>query len=102
MAKKAKYKNIKIVSFGTNKKSDIYPLSIKKNNKIKVLSVKLGKKIVKVEVEMPNSVTAGRSDSRIEALTEIKRSPLHPKVEEEKSEFERARSLSKTWSMPQD
>ena len=54
LAKKAKYKNIKIVSFGTNKKSDIYPLSIKKNNKIKVLSVKLGKKIVKVEFKNLN------------------------------------------------
>jgi hypothetical protein len=51
---------------------------------------------------MPSSVAAVRSDNRKEELTEIKKSPLHPKVDEEISEFERARSLSKTWSMPQD
>ena len=51
---------------------------------------------------MPNSVAAGRNNAHTEELTEIKRSPLHPKVDKEISEFERARSLSKTWSMPQD
>jgi hypothetical protein len=51
---------------------------------------------------MPSSVAAVRRDNRKEELTEIKKSPLHPKVDEEISEFERARSLSKTWSMPQD
>ena len=51
---------------------------------------------------MPSSVAAVRSNNHREELTEIKKSPLHPKVDEGISEFERARTLSKTWSMSQD
>tara|TARA_B100000579_G_scaffold292526_1_gene243003 strand:- start:113 stop:268 length:156 start_codon:yes stop_codon:yes gene_type:complete len=51
---------------------------------------------------MPSAVAAVKRDRLEEELTEIKKSPVHPKVDEEISEFERARSLSKTWSMPQD
>jgi hypothetical protein len=51
---------------------------------------------------MPNSAIKLRSDLQKQELTEIKKTPLYPKVDESVSEFERARSLSKTWSMSQD
>ncbi len=54
LAKKAKYKNLRIVSFGINKKSDIYPLSIKKSKKVDILSVKIRKKIIRVEFKNLN------------------------------------------------
>jgi hypothetical protein len=51
---------------------------------------------------MPNSAIKLRSDLQKPELTETKKTPLYPKVDESISEFERARSLSKTWSMSQD
>ena len=54
LAKKAKLKNLKIISFGINKNSDIYPLSIKKKKNNKILSVKLGNKIIKIKFKNLN------------------------------------------------
>ncbi len=51
---------------------------------------------------MPNSAIKMRSDLQKQELTQTKKTPLYPKVDESISEFERARSLSKTWSMSQD
>ena len=47
-------KNLKIISFGINKNSDIYPLSIKKKKNNKILSVKLGNKIIKIKFKNLN------------------------------------------------
>ena len=51
---------------------------------------------------MPNVAVNLITDSRIEEEPEKKNSPTYPRVDDSISEFERARTCSKTWSMPQD
>ncbi len=46
LKKKSKVKNLKIISFGMNKKSDIHPIKISKNNKLTKLKIKIGNKII--------------------------------------------------------
>ena len=54
LKKKAKLRNLKIISFGISNKSNIYPISIKKDKGITVLKVKLNTKILKFETKNIN------------------------------------------------
>ena len=54
LKKKAKLRNLKIISFGISNKSNIYPISIKKHKGITVLKVKLNTKILKFEAKNIN------------------------------------------------
>ena len=54
LKKKAKLRNLKIISFGISNKSNIYPISIKKHKGITVLKVKLNTKILKFKTKNIN------------------------------------------------
>ena len=50
LSKKAKLKKLKIVSFGKNKKSDIYPIKILYKNNIKYLTLKIKDEVLNLKV----------------------------------------------------
>tara|TARA_B100001115_G_scaffold138210_1_gene105696 strand:- start:877 stop:3654 length:2778 start_codon:yes stop_codon:yes gene_type:complete len=54
LKKKAKLRNLKIISFGMSNKSNIYPISIKKKKGITELKIKLYRKIQKFETKNIN------------------------------------------------
>ena len=45
--KRAKFKNLRVISFGISKKSDVYPISFKRNKKEKKLTLKICDQILK-------------------------------------------------------
>ena len=57
-AKRAKIKNIKIVSFGMNKKSDIFPIKIFKKGEKILLKVKIKKKVLSINMNNMNILNA--------------------------------------------
>lgn len=57
---------------------------------------------LKVCLNMPSTAMKLHGDLERQEVSETKKTPAYPKVDESISEFERARSLSKTWSMSQD
>ena len=52
--KKAKLKNLKVVSFGKNKSSDVYPVSIIKSGKKTIVNVKIINELLKFEISNVN------------------------------------------------
>ncbi len=54
LKKKAELKNLKIITFGKSKKSDVYPISIKKNKIKKILTFKVKNQILKLEIQNIN------------------------------------------------
>jgi murE/murF fusion protein len=52
--KRAKLKNLRVVSFGISKKSDVYPVSFKRNKKEKKLTLKICDQILKIKVKNLN------------------------------------------------
>ena len=52
--KKAKKRKLNIISFGLSKKSDVYPILIKKNKKNSNLRIKVKSQILKLEVKSIN------------------------------------------------
>lgn len=58
--------------------------------------------LLKDGLDMPSTAIKLHGDLERQDVSETKKTPAYPKVDESISEFERARSLSKTWSMSQD
>ena len=54
LKKKAKLKNLRVLSFGISKKSDVYPISFKQNNKEKKLTLKVCDQIIKIRIKNLN------------------------------------------------
>ena len=54
LKKKAKSRNLKIISFGISNKSNIYPISIKKKRRITEFKIKLNRKILNFETKNIN------------------------------------------------
>ncbi len=52
--KKAKLKNLKVISFGKNKSSDVYPASIIKSGKKTIVNVKIINELLKFEISNVN------------------------------------------------
>ena len=52
--KKAKLKNLKVISFGKNKSSDVYPVSIIKSGKKTIVNVKIINELLKFEISNVN------------------------------------------------
>ena len=52
--KRAKFKNLRVISFGISKKSDIYPISFKRNKKENKLTLKICDQILKIKVKNLN------------------------------------------------
>ena len=52
--KRAKFKNLRVISFGTSKKSDVYPISFKRNKKEKKVTFKIFDQILKIKVKNLN------------------------------------------------
>ena len=52
--KRAKFKNLRVISFGTSKKSDVYPISFKRNKKEKKFTFKIFDQILKIKVKNLN------------------------------------------------
>ena len=68
LSKKSKLKKLDIVSFGFNKKSDVYPIFISQKNKFKILSIKVKDEIVKLEVKNINIYNVLSSLALLKAL----------------------------------
>ena len=51
LEKKAKLKNLKILSFGRNKKSDIHLISVTKRKNEKILRIRIGEQILNIELK---------------------------------------------------
>ena len=66
--KKTKKKNLKILTFGFNKKSNIYPVNIKKNDKKTKLRVKTSKYILDFEIKNINIYNVLSSIALMEEL----------------------------------
>ena len=66
--KKSKKKNLKILTFGFNKKSNIYPVNIKKNDKKTKLRVKTSKYILDFEIKNINIYNVLSSIALMEEL----------------------------------
>ena len=54
LKKRQNLKNLKIITFGKSKKSDVYPISIKKNKIKKILTFKVKNQILKLEIQNIN------------------------------------------------
>ncbi len=54
LKKRAKLKNLRVLSFGISKKSDVYPISFKQNNKEKKLTLKVCDQIIKIKIKNLN------------------------------------------------
>ena len=52
--KRAKFKNLRVISFGISKKSDVYPISFKRNKKEKKLTFKIFDQILKIKLKNLN------------------------------------------------
>ena len=52
--KRAKFKNLRVISFGISKKSDIYPISFKRNKNENKLTLKICDQILKIKVKNLN------------------------------------------------
>jgi len=52
--KRAKLKNLRVISFGISKKSDVYPISFKRNKKDKKLTFKICDQILKIKAKNLN------------------------------------------------
>ncbi len=51
LKQKAESKNVKVVSFGMTKKSDVHPINITKNNKANLIKINLKGKIIKIKTK---------------------------------------------------
>ena len=54
LKKRAKLNNLRVLSFGISKKSDVYPISFKQNNKEKKITLKVCDQIIKIKIKNLN------------------------------------------------
>ena len=52
--KRARFKNLRVISFGISRKSDVYPISFKRDKKEKKLTLKICDQILKIKVKNLN------------------------------------------------